>query len=77
VVHADPVGNATRVTIELDGARGSQLAGRLLSGNGEARRFDGWLELISMLDAELSPADVDPPANDAESPGEAPPRTEG
>jgi hypothetical protein len=48
--------------IALDPADGDRLVGRLLSPQGEARPFDGWLGLISALDAELSPAGLDQPA---------------
>jgi hypothetical protein len=41
--------------IALDSADGDRLVGRVLSPHGEARPFDGWLGLISALDAELSP----------------------
>jgi hypothetical protein len=41
--------------IALDSADGDRLVGHLLSPEGEPRPFDGWLGLISALDAELSP----------------------
>jgi hypothetical protein len=47
--------------IALDPADGDRLVGRLLSPHGEARPFNGWLGLISALDAELSPLGLDPP----------------
>jgi hypothetical protein len=47
--------------ITLDSADGDRLVGHLLSTGGETRPFDGWLGLISALDAELSPAGLDPP----------------
>jgi hypothetical protein len=54
--------------IALDPADGDRLVGRLLSPQGEARPFDGWLGLISALDAELSPAGLDPSAAATPSP---------
>jgi hypothetical protein len=47
--------------ITLDSTDGDRLVGHLLSPTGEERHFDGWLGLISALDAELSPAGLDPP----------------
>jgi hypothetical protein len=54
--------------IALDPADGNRLVGRVLSPRGGERPFDGWLGLISALDAELSPAGVDPPAAATPSP---------
>jgi hypothetical protein len=55
--------------IALDAADGDRLVGRVLSPQGEERPFDGWLGLISALDAELSPAGLDQPAPATRSSG--------
>jgi hypothetical protein len=68
VGHAYRVPEALELKIALDPGRGDRLVGRVLSPRGEARPFDGWLGLISALDAELSPAGLDPPAPAARSP---------
>ena len=62
MVHALRVCKEIELRIALDPAGGGRFAGRLDSPRGEARHFDGWLGLISALDAELSPARLDPPA---------------
>ena len=43
----------TRLVLELD-RKEPQISGRLRAGGAQARRFDGWLGLISALDAELA-----------------------
>jgi hypothetical protein len=58
VVHAFGV-REIELRIALDPADGDRLAGRLLDHRGEARPFDGWLGLISALDAALSQAGLD------------------
>lgn len=55
--------------IALDSADGDRLVGHLLSPEGEPRPFDGWLGLISALDAELSPTGLDPATPATRSPG--------
>jgi hypothetical protein len=68
MAHAIGVREVIELRIVLDPAGGGRLAGCLLTHQGEARPFDGWLGLISALDAELSPAGLDMPAPTAPSP---------
>jgi hypothetical protein len=68
VVHAFRVPEEIELRIALDPAGGDRLVGRLLSPRGQERSFDGWLGLISALDAELSPAGLDLPAPATRSP---------
>jgi hypothetical protein len=53
-VHAGHMREEIELRIALDPAGGDRLGGRLLSPRGESRPFDGWLGLISAIDAELS-----------------------
>jgi hypothetical protein len=68
LAHACSVREVIELKIALDPAGGDRLAGHVLTDQGEARPFDGWLGLISALDAELSQAELDTPTPAAPSP---------
>jgi hypothetical protein len=68
VTHTCGVREVIELKIVLDPVGGGRLAGSLLTHQGEARPFDGWLGLISALDAELSPAGLDTPTPVGPSP---------